>query len=65
MKKKKREEIVEVLARLAMAKPYAPADLGADVFRRTGTQERTADMRCILVSTDLRNQLITLLGERL
>ena len=65
MKQKKREAIAEISMWLAIATAYSPLELGVDVFRRTGTEERSAKMRAILISTDMRDQIIKLLCERL
>jgi hypothetical protein len=65
MKQKKREELAEIILRLGRAKAYTPEDLGVEMFRRTGTDERSATVRCILVSTKLRDRLMQLLARRL
>jgi hypothetical protein len=65
MKQSKRFGIAEVIIRLGRAKSYSPSDMGVDMFRRTDTDERSTDMKCILVSTTLRDQIIKLLAERL
>jgi hypothetical protein len=65
MKKKKRDEIVELALLLGRVKTYEPADLGADLFRKISGVASGPELRCILVSTRTRDRIIKLLCERL
>ena len=65
MTKKKQEMISKIVLRLGIARSYLAEELGADVFRKVGTDQRSSEMRCILVSTTLRDRIIKILSEKL
>jgi len=65
MKQKKREEIARTIVRLGVVKTYGPADLGVTRFRKVTGVLTAPETRCILVSTEMRDKIIKLLGERL